>query len=370
MKPPCPPFMVNVIQTLEQQFPDTRMAPHMFLCPVHRLHQLPILRSARHFDDTTYVEQYVPTVRCLDCPDEYLLIPSSNVLGIAEEHFSSSKHIRQVRLRHITETGIFRKSLYRSMDLYPDQRMTMADLATAELNLEQLDGILWYCERTTFIILATKEYPIEVLKFFIDEKLNVLSVDSFGRSALHWACDLGQVHKAELLIRHGLRLHVRDVDYHTPLDLAISDNTPSHPTTTIDPITLIEAEAKAESFYSSTPLVIACRCDRLDVVEKLVESGASVYDGGLSSPLEIAVRWGGARLVEFLLERGADANSVSRMDIVSLEGKNERLYRGNQPLYDAAEEKLSLLKDYGLHRTSGYWFTVRPHQYEHDTDHL
>ena len=139
--------MTDIIRTLEKQFPDTRMASHMLLCPVHRLHQLPILRSTQNFNDTTYIEQYVPTVRCLDCPDEYLLIPSSQVLGIAEEHFSSSKHIRQVRLRHITETGIFRKSLYRSMDLYPDQQMMMADLAAAELTLETalftVDAI-WY----------------------------------------------------------------------------------------------------------------------------------------------------------------------------------------------------------------------------------
>jgi hypothetical protein len=340
--------MINVIQSLKQRFPDTRMESYMYLCPVHRLHHMPILHPTQQLDDTIYVQQYVPTIVCLDCPNEYLLIPSSQVLGIAEDHFSSSEHIRRVKLRRVAESGIFREALFRTLPLESGQREAMADLTAREMSLSELDTEVFMGESNTLVILATKSYSIEVLQFFLEEKLNIFSVDQRGRSALHWASDLGFIDKAELLIQHGLRLHVRDAQYQTPLDLAVGRGGSDFA------IRLVEAESKAESIatalISSTPLVVACRCDRLDVVQQLFERGANVNESGSSPPLEISIRWGSPALVRFLLEQGARTSDLSGQDIVLLEKKRERFYTGPQPLYRDAEEKISLLKQYGLDR--------------------
>lgn len=345
--------MVNVIQALKQRFPDTRMASYMYLCPVHRLHHMPILHPIQQLDEKIYVQQYVPTIKCLDCPEEYLLIPSSQVLGIAEEHFCSDEHTRRVKLRRVAESGIFREALFSTLALESRQRMAMADLTARaiiarEMSLSELDTEAFRSESNILVILAAKSYPIEVLQFFLEEKLNIFSVDQRGRSALHWACDLGMIEKAALLIQHGLRLHVRDAQYQTPLDLAVGSGGSDFA------ITLVEAESKAEStakaLISSTPLVVACRCDRLDVVQKLFERGANANESGSSPPLEIALRWGSPALVRFLLERGARTSDLSGQDIALLEKRRERFYTGPQPLYRDAEEKISLLKQYGLGR--------------------
>ncbi len=54
--------------------------------------------------------------------------------------------------------------------------------------------------------------------------------------------------------------------------------------------------------------------------------------------------------MRFLLERGARTSDLSGQDIALLEKRREHFYTGPQPLYRDAEEKMSLLKQYGLGR--------------------
>lgn len=345
--------MIQVVESLKRKFPDTRMASFMYLCPVHRLHHIPILRARQPLDKAEYMQQYVPTIRCLDCTDEYLLIPSSAVLGIAEDHFASSEHIRRVKLRRVADSGILREAFDRMLVLdcwFPSpQRKQMADLITREKSLSALDAELSELslgQGDTLVISAVKKYATEILQVFLDENLNTSSVDQRGRSALHWACELGEFDKAELLISHGLQLHARDAQRTTALDLAVRNKG------IVPAVALVEVESRAESIksplHSITPLAIACRCNRDDVVHEILERGADVNESGSSSPLEMALRWGDYSLVRLLLERGARPQIISGLDLLLLKRGRHGDDAGSVPLYRDANEKIAILQRFGL----------------------
>ena len=350
LQPPCPPFMIQVVENLKRKFRDTRMASFMYLCPVHRLHHIPILRARQPLDEAEYIQQYVPTIKCLDCIDEYLLVPSSSVLGIAEDHFGSSEHIRQVKLRRVADSGILQEAFNRMLMVdcwFPSpQRTLVADLITREKSLSGLEAELSIGHGETLVISAVKKYTTEILQVLLEEKLDASSVDQRGRSALHWACELGDFDKAELLIEHGLQLHARDARCTTPLDLAVRTRG------VVSTVALVLVEAKAESIksplHSITPLAIACRCNHDGVVREVMERGADVNDTGSSSPLEMALRWGDYSLVLLLLERGAKLQSISGLDLVLLQKGQHGDNTGSTPLYRDADEKIAILERFGL----------------------
>jgi ankyrin repeat protein len=227
--------------------------------------------------------------------------------------------------------------------------MAMADLMSREWSLSALDYELSFRHYDSLIIRAVKKYAIQILQVLLEEKLNASSVDILGRSALHWACKLGEYGKAELLIQHGLRLHSRDARHTTPLDLAVDAGG-------INPaVALVEAESRAEStepmLRCITPLAIACRCNRDDVVHEIIKRGGDVNGTGSDSPLDMALRWGDPALVRLLLERGAKLSSVAASDRVLLQrGRHldyigsDQLYR--KPLYRDANEKIAILQQH------------------------
>lgn len=97
-----------------------------------------------------------------------------------------------------------------------------------------------------------------------------------------------------------------------------------------------------------TPLVLACRFGQSSIVEAMIAAGADVNHGGVNSPLEVALRDAGWDMVQLLLHSNAKTSSISGLVRVLLKNKRDGFSVGQGTDYADAENKIMLLKGYGL----------------------
>ena len=80
------------------------------------------------------------------------------------------------------------------------------------------------CEKS--IHQAASSRDMERIKYLLEKDPNLLNkLDSFKRTPLHWATDMGNRNIAEFLINRGADVNIKDKFGKTPLDYAIDNAT-------------------------------------------------------------------------------------------------------------------------------------------------
>jgi ankyrin repeat protein len=139
-------------------------------------------------------------------------------------------------------------------------------------------------------------------------------------TALHRACMGKHPHLVKLLIEEGANIHLNDFESRSPLIKSIS---------CIDCCRILlqagaELNVPCGLFFSSTPLIEACKQRRGDVVRFLIDSRADVNLKGATTPLNKAVY--SPDILSILLEQNPDLNCRSK----------ESNFEDFQPLHEAA----------------------------------
>ena len=202
------------------------------------------------------------------------------------------------------------------------------------------------------LIHAVMTKNIDRLTGLLDGGYRVEEKGDMQRTALHWACELGYQDMAELLVRHGASLDNHDGRVETPLDLLLKSDVSMA-------IRLVQvlAEVKFEDSLAvvgldeslkayQTAIVLACRFNRLAIVEGLVDAGSDVNERTMNSPLAIAIRYASWEVVQYLLSKGAAVQSIGLFDLREVNKKMVGARVGSE--YQDAVEKITLLRQYGL----------------------
>ncbi|GIC89807.1 ankyrin repeat domain-containing protein [Aspergillus udagawae] len=147
----------------------------------------------------------------------------------------------------------------------------------------------------------------QVIDFLRDEACRS-AVDSFGRTALHWAVMGGQIRTAEELLHEGLDVNATDTEYKSALHYAASEGD----TTLICLLLSKGALTELRDLDGQTPLLAAADNFKVAAVKELLSAGATVnaLDAMNRNALHLTVI--GARpdtvcLAELLLSRGINA---------------------------------------------------------------
>lgn len=285
---------------------------------------MPILYSP--FQSNAEIEHHlVPVVQCLDCPEKVCF-----EISTCYENSSIKPHLNRVdhcQIRHNRKHEAWRAAhngcFWPSIGQYGSSSAALQEHGLS--------------------ILAVKTKDLNFLKRVLPEKCTVLEKDNSHRSALHWACQLGRQDMAELLVRFGASLDDYDDQAQTPLDLALDVSKDF----AIRLIQILAEEKRNESWFAAdTPLVLACRLNRLSVVEGLVDAGADVNEPTINFAIAIAVRHASWEVVHYLLAKGAVLGVVDIVHIRRLVDKRAGTYIGSD--YQDALEKIKLLEQHGL----------------------
>lgn len=122
------------------------------------------------------------------------------------------------------------------------------------------------------------------------------------------ALEHGARETALLLLKHGADLNQRNGDGKTALMLATQQALKNDDLTLLDWLLELGADPNATEYhFQDTPLTIAARRGRVDLIDRLVQAGADVRKG---HPLVTAAEQGKLEVVQRLLELGADINEV------------------------------------------------------------
>jgi hypothetical protein len=318
----------------------------MHWCPVARRTLIPVLKDLRldePIDFQFFKAQYVPTIKCLHCPDDPFLVLPYYGIGYVEDHLNSASHARFVRLKEIAKSQTAREALL----ITAGARVITTALAKLGEGQPSIQGLNEdYSRRSgqTLLILSVKNAEVHILRHLLDEGLKVTGKDDWPRrSALHWSCILGRCDIAEILMRYGAKLDEPDRNFETPLDLARRSNGVDAAVSLIEVDARVRAENKPPN-AAETPLALACRYGDVAVIEAMIANGANVNEGGFNPPLEVAIKKASWSIVQTILAAGANVNSISFVARSTLIG--DAPYGG--VVYPDSEEKISLLKQYGL----------------------
>lgn len=159
---------------------------------------------------------------------------------------------------------------------------------------------------TTPLLCAAQSGEADMVKFFLDHKVDVNEKDDYGRTALHWATLDRHKNVVVILLARKADITAKDKDGNMALHLASGDKE-------ITKLLLANgADVNARGEFGQTPLIQSVSGGSRDVAELLIASGADVNakdDLGFM-PLHIAAENGNKEMVELLLAKKADINAV------------------------------------------------------------
>lgn len=129
-------------------------------------------------------------------------------------------------------------------------------------------------------------------------------VDSKGFSALHYACDVGRLDLAKIMIEQGAHIECEALDGSSPLLLAIYGG--------FDPLIALLIEKGAQIEHSNhlgmTPLMMSAKRRYSEITLFLISKGANInaQDKQGNTPAMLATDQMAIEVVEILLKSGAD----------------------------------------------------------------
>lgn len=163
--------------------------------------------------------------------------------------------------------------------------------AGVDVNTSRRDG--W-----TALHAAAERSRVEIVKQLIEAGANVNAQGFLGVTPLHWAAIRGPTEAVVALIQAGAVINVETIREHTPLGAAARAGNVEAARV------LITAGADVNGGEYMTPLALATKYARRDVIELLVERGANINDTR-NPPLH----WAGApEVATALMNAGANVN--------------------------------------------------------------
>ncbi|KAJ3093695.1 Serine/threonine-protein kinase plk1 [Phlyctochytrium bullatum] len=192
----------------------------------------------------------------------------------------------------------------------------------------------------TPLILAAWKGHLSVVQILVERGANFNYRNGAGHTPLHKAVEKGDVDIVQFLLYQGANVDCKDVDGSTPLFWAAGFGDPSIMQVLVGSGADIEARGFrgktalhwaavyghedvvsfliergadvncSDDLLKNTPLMEAAEREHLQVVQVLVENGASIEAENQNgqTPLYLAVSEGHADIVRFLLDKGADVN--------------------------------------------------------------
>ncbi len=195
----------------------------------------------------------------------------------------------------------------RTADLEQIKRMVKKYPAFLKVNVSaEMDGITY---SATPLHLAISLGNKEIAEFFVDQGINIDTLDSKGQSPLHVAVMLGNKDIIKMLIAKGADVNSKDATGKTPIFAAVIGGN-------IDLLELLVAKGadiNTRDNVGSSPFDMAVIGGNRNAIEFLLANGIDVNskdkDGG--TPLHSAAFNGHKEIVELFLNKGADINAKS-----------------------------------------------------------
>ena len=176
----------------------------------------------------------------------------------------------------------------------------------------------------TPLMHAAGERRRDVVKYLIDQGADIRREAWYDRTALHYACESGDVNIVEVLLGKGAEIDVEDEDSCTPLMLAAEWGHIGISLYLIDH----GADVHKKGDRKRTTLYYASEKGDLKVVEALLSKGAEidVEDKDHCTPLMVAAEKGHIDTVLYLINNGADVYKKDDRKRTALHYASERGY--------------------------------------------
>jgi ankyrin repeat protein len=159
---------------------------------------------------------------------------------------------------------------------------------------------------STPLMYAAQNGRVECINFLIGHGADVNAVNNNGLTALHFATDSHNSEVIKVLIKHGAKVNTSDL---TPLHRAIQRDCSISLIQVLLENGATKCNINAQTSLGNTPLHLAIKASRLDVITELVNRGynANVQTKDGDTPLHFAVIKS-LDMVKLLLKMGADPN--------------------------------------------------------------
>jgi ankyrin repeat protein len=175
---------------------------------------------------------------------------------------------------------------------------------------EGKNGVSLACKRGDWNVAA------QIVKFLLGKRFSAAMVDSDGCTALHFAAEYSSAEVTKLLLETNVSLvHATTYEENwTPLCLLCSNRFDDEAVRVAS--LLLERGANIEQVCGKrddTPLLLACKNGRADLVSLLLEQGANVHAmRKRKTALHLACENGafGKEIIPLLVTAGADVNAV------------------------------------------------------------
>ena len=151
---------------------------------------------------------------------------------------------------------------------------------------------------------ACEEGHLEVLQYLIESGADIRIPDGVARTPMHWACFGGHLDCVRYLRKNGAHINAIDCEQKTPLYLACTTND------NLDVVRYLTREGAnihTKTKYQYTALQIAAKRGYLPIVQHLVKCGAKINFENIyyHSPLTSACLNGHVHVAQYLIKKGA-----------------------------------------------------------------
>lgn len=198
---------------------------------------------------------------------------------------------------------------------------------------ETLKSILLCVENIAFSVI--KKNNTTLVKFLLDNGIDVNSKDNKGNTLLHIACENGQSSMIDELNNYLPNVDLQNNDGNTPLHLAVLNNNLN----CVQKMITLNANKEIKNNRKKTPLTFSIEKDFKPIYDYLVSNGSQVTsdDSWGSSILHHAAKNGNKDLLISYIS----ANSDNKYTLL-----NKRDRNGNTPLYIAVyNNQLEFVKE-------------------------
>lgn len=154
----------------------------------------------------------------------------------------------------------------------------------------------------TPLILAAKQDNANCVQLFLEHKANINAQNEVGFSALHYCKQHLTTNTAQILINKGIDINLLTKQGESALTMACQSNN------TLLAKLLISSGAKVNHGYhfSNSALNIAVETNHCELVDLLLIHGAHVNPENSISPLQVAIKFNRLNILKKLIEQGAD----------------------------------------------------------------
>ena len=155
------------------------------------------------------------------------------------------------------------------------------------------------------LVDAVKNRDKAAIRALLQQRVDVNAPEPDGATALHWAVRADDLETAEMLVRAGAKVDIRNRYGVTPLQLASANGSDAM----VEMLLKNGADANTLLFEGETVLMVAARAGKPEAVKALLDHGANV-NAKESWRGQTALMWaaaeGNSEVIKLLLAHGAD----------------------------------------------------------------